>query len=236
MIDARKTNAMSRAALARVGLELDPDTPIKRLSVAQRQMVEIAKALSLNARIVIMDEPTSALTDRETRRLFEIIRALRAEGRAIIYISHRLEEVALIGDRVTVLRDGRKVGSAEVSKVEIPTLISMMVGRDLKQTALRATAVPGAGSRCASRASAARACSRDIDLRLHAGRDRRAGRPGRLGPDRAGARHLRRRPASTRGEITVDGRPVRIAAPADADAARHRLRDRGPQAAAASCS
>ena len=106
---------MSREALARVGLDLDPQTPIKKLSVAQRQMVEIAKALTLDARIVIMDEPTSALTDRETRRLFQIIGALKAEGRAIIYISHRLEEVAEIGDRVTVLRDGRKVGSADVA-------------------------------------------------------------------------------------------------------------------------
>jgi ribose transport system ATP-binding protein len=84
-------------------------------------MVEIAKALTLDARIVIMDEPTSALTDRETRRLFQIIRALKAEGRAIIYISHRLEEVAEMGDRVRVLRDGRKVGSADVAAVAIPT-------------------------------------------------------------------------------------------------------------------
>ena len=78
-------------------------------------MVEIAKALAFDAGIVIMDEPTSALSDAETRRLFQIIRALKAEGRAIIYISHRLEEVAEIGDRVTVLRDGRKVGSADVA-------------------------------------------------------------------------------------------------------------------------
>ena len=93
-IDARKSRSMSREALALVGLEVDPETPIKRLSVAQRQMVEIAKALSLDARIVIMDEPTSALTDHETRRLFGIIRNLKAHGRAVIYISHRLEEVA----------------------------------------------------------------------------------------------------------------------------------------------
>ena len=150
-IDARRTRAMSRDALARVGLDLDPQTPIKKLSVAQRQMVEIAKALTLDAKIVIMDEPTSALTDRETRRLFEIIGALKAEGRAIIYISHRLEEVAEIGDRVTVLRDGRKVGSADVATVAVPTLISMMVGRDLVLDRLAGDARRPARRCCRSR-------------------------------------------------------------------------------------
>src|SRR5207244_561030 len=117
-----------------VGLAVDPGAPIKRLSVAQRQMVEIAKALSVNARIVIMDEPTSALSDRETARLFEIIESLKRDGVAVIYISHRLDEVKRIGDRVTVLRDGRKIGTREVADVDIPTLVSMMVGRDLVLT------------------------------------------------------------------------------------------------------
>jgi len=135
-IDTRKTRAMSRAALARVGLTADPDTLVKKLSIAQRQMVEIAKALTLDAQIVIMDEPTSALTDRETDRLFEIIHSLKADGRAIIYISHRLEEVARIADRVTVLRDGRAVATVAAAEVEIPRLISLMVGRDLDRAAL----------------------------------------------------------------------------------------------------
>ena len=132
---------MSREALALVGLEVDPETPIKRLSVAQRQMVEIAKALSLDARIVIMDEPTSALTDHETRRLFGIIRDLKAHGRAVIYISHRLEEVAQIGDRVTVMRDGRRIGTLDVAQADVPRLVGMMVGRDL---ALAVSAPDGA--------------------------------------------------------------------------------------------
>jgi len=138
-IDIRKTRAMSEEALTPVGLSVDPDTPIKKLSVAQRQMVEIAKALSLNARVVIMDEPTSALTDFETRRLFGIIRSLRAEGRAVIYISHRLEEVAQVGDRVTVLRDGRRIGTLDIAQADVPRLIGMMVGRDLALTSLRQT-------------------------------------------------------------------------------------------------
>jgi ABC-type sugar transport system ATPase subunit len=110
-IDIRKTRAMSQEVLVPVGLSVDPDTPTRKLRVAQQQMAEIAKALSLNARVVIMDEPTSARTDFETRRLFGIIRSLSTEGRAVIYISHRLEEVAQVGDRVTVLRDGRRIGA-----------------------------------------------------------------------------------------------------------------------------
>jgi ribose transport system ATP-binding protein len=141
-IDVRKMHRMSEAALALVGLSVVPNTPIKKLSVAQRQMVEIAKALSLNARVVIMDEPTSALTDFETRRLFKIIGQLKAEGRAIIYISHRLEEVAQVGDRVTVLRDGRRIGTLEIEHADVDRLIAMMVGRDIKLTAVQ-EATPG---------------------------------------------------------------------------------------------
>jgi ribose transport system ATP-binding protein len=215
-IDSRRAKAMSREALARVGLTLDPDTPIKLLSVAQRQMVEIAKALSLNAKIVIMDEPTSALTDRETQRLFEIIRALRAEGRAIIYISHRLEEVAEIGDRVTVLRDGRKVGSAEVGAIEIPTLISMMVGRDLVQTALREPARPGPEMLRVERLGRKGVLS-DIDLRLHRGEI--LALAGLVGSGRTElARAIFGADPIDSGEITIDGRPVRLRRPADAAA------------------
>ena len=95
--------------LATLGADLDPRTPVHRLGVAQQQMVEIAKALSQNARILVMDEPTAALSDPEIERLFAIIRTLKRDGVAIVYISHRLQEIFEIGDRITVLRDGRKV-------------------------------------------------------------------------------------------------------------------------------
>ena len=168
MIDARKTRAMSREALAPVGLAVDPDTPIKKLSVAQRQMVEIAKALSLDARIVIMDEPTSALTDHETRRLFGIIRSLKAQGRAVIYISHRLEEVAQVGDRVTVLRDGRRIGTLDVAQADVPRLIGMMVGRDLALTSLHDAVPFGPEVLRVEGLSRGRAL-RGVHLRLHEG-------------------------------------------------------------------
>ena len=167
-IDTRKSRSMSREALALVGLEVDPETPIKRLSVAQRQMVEIAKALSLDARIVIMDEPTSALTDHETRRLFGIIRDLKAHGRAVIYISHRLEEVAQIGDQVTVMRDGRRIGTLDVAQADIPRLVGMMVGRDLALAVSHQTAPFGPEALRVEGLNRGDTL-RDIGFRLHEG-------------------------------------------------------------------
>ena len=102
----------AEALMARLGLDIDTNRPIEQLRVGQRQLVEIAKALSLNARIIIMDEPTSALSDSEVEYLFGVIRELREHDVAVIYISHRLDEVFAIADRITVLRDGKIVGSA----------------------------------------------------------------------------------------------------------------------------
>ncbi len=213
-IDERRMHAMSRAALARIGLAIDPRTPIKKLSVAQRQLVEIAKALSLDARIVIMDEPTSALTDRETRRLFDIIGALKAEGRAIIYISHRLEEVAQIGDRVTVLRDGRKVATAAVADVGMPQLVSMMVGRDLVLTALHEASVPGPEVLRVQGLNRA-GVLRDIELCLHQGEI--LSLAGLVGSGRTElARAIFGADRLDSGQISVHGQPVQIRSPADA--------------------
>jgi len=117
--------------LARVGLAMSPSTPVSRLTAGQMQMVEIAKALALNARIIIMDEPTSSLTLSETRQLFKIINALRGDGIGIIYISHRMEEVMEIADRITVLRDGKYVGDLETRNTTQEKIVSMMVGRPM---------------------------------------------------------------------------------------------------------
>ena len=123
----------SHAHLAALGADLDR-TPVHRLGVAQQQMVEIAKALSQNARVIVMDEPTAALSDPEIERLFAIIRTLKAEGVAIIYISHRLHEIFEIGDRITVLRDGRKVADVRPSDTSVSDLVRMMVGREVSTT------------------------------------------------------------------------------------------------------
>jgi len=117
--------------LGRLGLALDPRTKARELSVAQQQVVEIARALSINAKVLIMDEPTSSLTQREVDELFTIVRQLRAAGTAIVFISHRLEELFAIADRVTTLRDGAYVGTRAMADVTSEDLIRMMVGRAL---------------------------------------------------------------------------------------------------------
>jgi len=119
--------------LGELGIALDPDARVADLGVAEQQMVEVAKALSLEARILVMDEPTSALSNAEISRLFEVIRRLRRRGVAIIYISHRMEELAQIGDRVTVMRDGRHVATRGIPDVTLDELIRLMVGRELKE-------------------------------------------------------------------------------------------------------
>jgi ribose transport system ATP-binding protein len=124
-------NKKTAVLLARVGLDLPPTTPLAMLSVGQRQMVEIARALSLNARIIVMDEPTSSLSADESKRLFEIIRQLRRDDVSIIYISHRMEEVQELADRVTVLRDGRNAGELVRGDMATDKIVALMVGREL---------------------------------------------------------------------------------------------------------
>ncbi len=133
VLRSRRQYADSRQWLDRVGLPLPADTPLSRLTVAQKQLVEIARALSVNARLVVMDEPTSALTETEARRLFELIAQLKANGIAVIYISHRLEEVLSHTDRVVCLRDGRRVGEARTAELSRDAIIKMMVGREVAQ-------------------------------------------------------------------------------------------------------
>jgi ribose transport system ATP-binding protein len=116
-----------------VGVRVDTRLPVGELGVAQQQMVEIARALSQNARVLVFDEPTSTLTVREIEQLFSSIHRLKARGVGIIYISHRLEEVPIVGDRVTVLRDGRLIGTRRVSNTSIDEIVKMMVGRTIDE-------------------------------------------------------------------------------------------------------
>lgn len=133
IIDDRAMIEQARNHLQKIGLDTDPRTKVKTLSVAERQMVEIAKALVVKSDILVLDEPTSALSLAETRKLFDIIRKLRDEGVAIIYISHRLEEFDQIVDRVTVLRDGKYISTHVWKDFSIPLLIRDMVGRDMNE-------------------------------------------------------------------------------------------------------
>ncbi|WP_437849458.1 sugar ABC transporter ATP-binding protein [Sorangium sp. So ce363] len=124
-------NARAAALLARVGLPLPPTTPVSALTAGQRQMVEIAKALSASARILVMDEPTSSLTAGESRELFAIVERLRAGGIGVIYISHRMDDVLSLADRIAVLRDGRHVGELARAEATHDRIVSLMVGREL---------------------------------------------------------------------------------------------------------
>ena len=132
LVDRGRMESETEKYLARLGLKMRPDTLLSRLSIAQQQMVEIAKALSLEARIIIMDEPTSSLTLSETARLLEVVKDLRAQGVAIIYISHRLGEVREIADRAVVLRDGANAGELRREEITHDRMVRLMVGRDIE--------------------------------------------------------------------------------------------------------
>jgi ribose transport system ATP-binding protein len=131
-LDRRAARERTRGLLAEIGIEMDPDAKVEDLSVVQQQVVEIVKALSVTARVLIMDEPSAALTDKELRKLFQIIRALAARGVTVIYISHMLEEVFEIADRVTVLKDGKVVGTRPARELSRDDLVRMMVGRTIE--------------------------------------------------------------------------------------------------------
>jgi ribose transport system ATP-binding protein len=132
LVDRARMRAQVRPLLDLLGCDFGPDTPVSSLSIAQRQLLEIARALSQNARLVIMDEPTSSLTLAETDRLLGVVENLRAQGVAIIFITHRLNELIRVADRVVVLRDGRNVGHLDKGHITHGEMIRLMIGRDLK--------------------------------------------------------------------------------------------------------
>jgi ribose transport system ATP-binding protein len=146
LIDRKKLRGQVQPLLNRLGVDFTPDTPVAELSLAQMQLLEIAKALSLDARLVIMDEPTSSLTMAETARLMRVIADLKANGVSIIFISHRLNEVENCADRVCVLRDGRLVGKLEEGDIHHHQMIRLMIGRDLKSLYISPKTPPGASA------------------------------------------------------------------------------------------
>ena len=133
LLDYRQMYNATEKVLASLGIDLDPKAKLSTLSIAQQQIVAIARAISFDTKIIIMDEPTSSLTDREITLLFATIEKLKKRGISIIYISHRLEEVHKIADRATVLRDGKLVGTVKVSETDTAKLISMMIGRTISE-------------------------------------------------------------------------------------------------------
>ena len=203
--------------LGGLGVSLDPDAPVRSLRLAQQQMVEVARALADDARILVMDEPTSSLSEREIAQLFEAIKRLTAGGVAVVYISHRMEEVFRIGQRVTVLRDGCHVATRDIADVTVPQLVRLMANRDVSDHYPRRAhacgeellRVEGLGS----------GALRDVSFVLRRGEI--LGIAGLVGAGRTRlARAIAGADRVDRGRIVIRGKTVRIGSPADAARAR----------------
>jgi ribose transport system ATP-binding protein len=167
LVDWRRCYKATSELLSQIGLAIDPRTPASRLKIADQQMVEIAKAISEDAKVVIMDEPTTSLTEREVGTLFSTVRRLRQRGVSVIYVSHRLAEVKAICDRATVLLDGVKVGTVEVATSEGRDWVRMMVGRDLNQLFPKAAVARGPEQLIVRHLSNRKL--RDVSFSVHAG-------------------------------------------------------------------
>jgi ribose transport system ATP-binding protein len=188
-----------------LGVEIDVRRPVRLLSMAQRQCVEIARALLYRARVLALDEPTSSLTNRECEALFTILRALRADGVAIVYVSHRLEEVAQIADRATVMRDGRVVGTVAVAQTSRAELVTMMVGRDLSEMPQTPYRPPEA---VALRVEHLTSAARLIDISIEAYRGQVLGIAGLVGSGRTELlRAIFGADPIDHGTIAVNGKP-----------------------------
>ncbi len=211
-VDWRSRRGIASELLQRVGASIDPDRLVETLSMPEQQMVEIAKAVGADAKILIMDEPTASLTDREVEGLFKIIAALRGRGVAIIYISHRLEEVFAIADRVTVLRDGETVATRAAGEVERSELIHMMVGRELAAVFPKRPVTLGNVALELRHISSRAAGLHDVSLSVRSGEI--LGLAGLVGSGRTELAEtvFGLRPAES-GEIFVRGVPVRIGSP-----------------------
>jgi ribose transport system ATP-binding protein len=210
-----RINAQTQALFDAMHLKLDPRTKAADLSVAKQQMVEIAKALSFNSQVLIMDEPTAALTESEIEELFRIIRDLRSRGVGIVYISHRLEELKRISDRITVMRDGRYVDTVQAADTPISRIISMMVGRTIYESAPEVPEDTGQPIVLEVKNLNRGMALRDVNFKLRKGEI--LGFAGLMGAGRTEvARAVFGADPVDSGEIYVDGKRTHIKSPSDA--------------------
>src|SRR5689334_110597 len=199
---------------AYLGIQTDLDAEIARLSVAVQQMIEVAKALLTDVKLLVMDEPTSSLSEKETERLFTVIRELKARGTAVIFISHKLNEVFAITERVVVLRDGKNAGEVDSKTGTMPELIAAMVGRELAASAPRTRAEIGAEILRVEGLSGPPHVE-DVSFTLRKGEI--LGMAGLIGAGRTEtARMLIGAGRRTRGRVLLDGKELRISSPRDA--------------------
>jgi ribose transport system ATP-binding protein len=212
LIDRKRLHTQVRPLLERLGVDFGPDAPLADLSLAQRQLVEIIKALSLDARLVIMDEPTSSLTLTETDRLMRVIAGLKADGVSVIFITHRLNEVMQCADRAVVLRDGRVVGSLTRAELTPAAMIRLMIGRDLKSIYVPPAAPPGEAVLDIVEAVTDTYPDRAVSLSVRRGEI--LGLAGLVGSGRTElARAVFGIDPLRHGAIKLDGKPIRIATP-----------------------
>ncbi len=213
-VDFSTMYSEAQKVIDNLGVKLNVRTPVNRLSVAQQQMVEIGKATSRNATIIAMDEPSATLTDHELESLFALIHSLKEKGVSIIYISHRLEEIFQIADRVTVLRDGHYVGTKDVSELDKDEMIRMMVGRELKEKIPKQTCEIG-DTALEVRSLNRKGVLEDINLKVRKGEV--LGIAGLVGAGRTElARAIFGADPIDSGEIILDGKAVNIRSPRDA--------------------
>lgn len=212
LVDNAEMRARVTPLLERLGADFTPGTLVDNLSIAERQMVEIAKALSIDARVIIMDEPTSSLTISETERLLEVIADLKAHGISVIYISHRLGEIMSCADRVVVLRDGRTVGELARDELSHAAMIRLMIGRDLKALYTPPACLPHPGGCDIAGVVTTAFPDRQIDLSVRRGEI--LGLAGLVGAGRTSlARAVFGIDPLLGGEIRIDNAPVGVASP-----------------------
>jgi rhamnose transport system ATP-binding protein len=214
-VNWRQRRARAAELLARVGADLDVEAPAGTLRMAEQQLVEIAGAIGAEARVLLMDEPTASLTTREAARLFDLMRDLRARGVGLVYVSHRLEEISAMADRVTVLRDGERVATRDIAGITHDEMIRLMVGREIDRVYPKREAPIGGVVLEARGVCCAASGLRGIDLQIRAGEI--VGLAGLVGAGRTElARVLFGLTPCDAGSIYIDGKPVRLGAPADA--------------------
>jgi ribose transport system ATP-binding protein len=213
-VDFRKIYGDAEQLMASLGMRLDVRAEVRTLSVAQQQMVEIAKATSRQSRVIVMDEPSATLTEHELANLFALIRSLRERGVSVIYISHRMEEIFAIADRVTVFRDGHHIATRRVAEVDRDEIIRMMVGRELKESIPKQPA-PVGDVVLEARGLARAGVFQDVSFTVRRGEV--VGLGGLVGAGRTEvARAIFGADPLDAGELLLEGRPVHLRSPRDA--------------------
>jgi ABC-type sugar transport system ATPase subunit len=209
----RKAEEDTVEALKQVGLDINPRRLVSELSISQRQLIEIAKALSMNASLIIMDEPNSSLSDSETERLFSVIETLKARNVSVIYVSHKIEEVLRIADRITAFRDGAYVGTLDKQDATVGKIIQMMVGRELRIQRFESGRAPGPVRLEVRRLTGER--FRDVSFSVHEGEI--VGMAGLVGAGRSEvARAIFGADEYESGEVLLNGKNVHFGHPTDA--------------------